>query len=100
MLEIWGELERIFSPTHAELRFRVSVNIATFLEPPGPGRHALFKRVMKLYDARSKAAHGAGDKATEAFRDSWVLLRRVLVKILDDNRVPTRDDQERALFGA
>ena len=98
-VEVWGALERLFSPTHAELTFRVSANIAAFLEVPGVGRLALFKRVAKLYGARSKAAHGAGDESVDAFRESWALLRRVLVRILDDDRVPSRDDLERALFG-
>ena len=60
LLAMWGALELMFSPAKQELRFRVAANIAAFLELPGDERLALHRRVLKLYDARSEAAHGTG----------------------------------------
>src|SRR5262245_53111077 len=36
LVTLWGALERLFSPSHQELTFRVSSSIATYLEPAGP----------------------------------------------------------------
>jgi len=36
MVSIWGALESLFSPAKIELRFRISSNIAAYMEPPGP----------------------------------------------------------------
>ena len=50
LLLLWGGLEGLFSPSSSELRFRVSTNIATFLEPPGEGRGLLQRKAAKLYE--------------------------------------------------
>jgi hypothetical protein len=57
LLSVWGAIEELFAPSAGELRFRVSSNIAAYLEPPGQKRFALFKEILKLYDVRSRAAH-------------------------------------------
>jgi len=58
LVSLWGALESLFSPSTAELKFRVSSLIAAYLEPPGKSRHTLQKKIAKLYDMRSAAAHG------------------------------------------
>jgi hypothetical protein len=35
LVAVWGALERLFSTSNQELSFRVSANIAAYLEPPG-----------------------------------------------------------------
>ncbi len=60
LVSVWGGLERLFSPSSQELSFRVSANIAAYLEAPGRERYKCFKHVRSLYDHRSKAAHGDG----------------------------------------
>ncbi len=100
LVSLWGALEALFSPAKNELRFRVSANIASFLEPPGEARLALHKRTLSLYDARSSAAHGAHKSDTAAILGSFELLRRVLIKMLSEQHVPTKEELERRLFGA
>lgn len=100
MLAIWGALEHLFSPARSELRHRVASNIATFLEPRGEKRVDSYRRVLKLYDQRSVAAHTATNKPPEYFLESWVLLRNVLMKILVEGKIPTQLDFEQALFGS
>ena len=63
MVAVWGALEAFFSFEKSELRFRVSSNLAAYMVPRGPDRTAQQKRVAKLYDARSAAAHG-GNRST------------------------------------
>jgi len=99
LLSLWGALEGMFSPSRAELRFRISTNVATFLEPPGQTRLELQKCVAKLYDVRSVAAHGGTDLPGDALRDSYNLTKRVITKVIDGNQVPSREDLEGALFG-
>jgi hypothetical protein len=98
LLAVWGALEHLFSPAKQELRFRVSANIATYIEPPGAGRLALHRRLMKLYDARSTVAHGTKLKAPAAWAETHVLANRVLMKILAEGRVPCSEVLEGELF--
>jgi hypothetical protein len=57
LLTVWGALEQLFAQVKQELRFRISASIACYLENHGPERLHLHKRIQKLYDARSTAAH-------------------------------------------
>lgn len=98
LLTAWGALEQLFAPSRAELRFRVSANIAAYLEPVGPKRLELFKAVAELYNARSKAAHTAQDAELGALVQSFVILRNALVRIVDEGAVPTQADLEKSLF--
>lgn len=100
LISLWGALEELFSPAKQELRFRVSSSIAAFLEPPSEERLSLHKRLLKLYDARSKVAHGTGGNELEPYVDTYNLMRRILLKILEQKTVPSREDVERMLFGA
>lgn len=99
LVALWGALERLFSPSPYELRFRVSAAIASFLEPPGKERHKLHREVVKLYDARSKAAHGSGIDEAKPFFETYALMKRVLIKIIENRHVPIRQEIEACIFG-
>ncbi len=98
MLSLWGALEGIFSPAKVELRFRISSNIAAFLEHSGERRLALQKEVAKLYDARSSAAHGSSEDQAEALVETYALSKRLIIKMIETRHVPSREDLEKALF--
>lgn len=96
---LWGALESMFSPARTELRFRVSANIAAYLEPPGKARRDLQKKVAKLYDARSVVAHGGSSAPNGSLADTYDVVKRSIAKIIRTNRVPTPDEIEEDLFG-
>ncbi|MBT2119751.1 hypothetical protein KK141_21710 [Dyella sp. LX-66] len=98
LVSIWGALEAIFSPAMAELKFRVSSMIAAYMEPPGDERLAHQKKIGKLYDMRSAAAHGKPKHGNDDLLASFELLRIVLIKIIERKAVPSKEDLERALF--
>ncbi|MDE0921523.1 hypothetical protein [Aurantimonas coralicida] len=98
LITAWGALEELFAPSRAELRFRVSANIAAYLEPVGVKRLELFKTVSDLYNARSKAAHTAREVEVDALVQSFVLLRNALVRMIAEGIVPTQMDLEKRLF--
>jgi len=98
MLTIWGALEHLFSPAKQELRFRVSANIASFLEEPGAARLALHHKLLKLYDARSQVAHGTARKGADAWDETHEIASRVLLKILNNRNVPSKESLDTALF--
>lgn len=98
VLTIWGALEQIFSPSPSELRHRVAANIAAYLEPRGPQRLATYKHVMKLYDARSSAAHTAKESDVKVMIESWVILRNALVKMISEHHIPSQSDFEHLHF--
>lgn len=99
-LAIWGAFEHLFSPAKQELRFRVSANMATFLESAGSERLSLHKKIMKLYDVRSSVAHGVKAPSADDWVETLSLAHRVLTKILITNHVPTIADLELALFAS
>ena len=99
LVVIWGALERLFSTSHQELSFRVSANLATFLEGPGRERFSCFKRVKGLYDSRSRAAHGGDLAAVRPFVETYALARRAVLKMIESRHVPTKNELEAALFG-
>lgn len=99
LVSLWGALEALFSPSTSELKFRVSSLIAAYLEPPGDARVQLQKSVAKLYDKRSAAAHGKPKHEGKDLLDTFNLLRRVLVAMIDHAAVPTKEELENLLFG-
>jgi hypothetical protein len=98
LVSLWGALERLFSPSHSELSFRVSATIASYLEPVGEERLACYRRVKKLYDARSKAAHGSPLKEDKSLLETYALLKRAIIRMIEENHVPSRDELESFLF--
>lgn len=99
LVSLWGALEAMFAPSAGELSFRVSSLLAAYLEPPGPGRIALQKTVARLYGRRSKAAHGRPDHGDDDLLDTFSLLRRVLIKMVEARSVPGREQLEAMLLG-
>jgi hypothetical protein len=99
LLLVWAAIEGLFSPSRTELRFRISALIASFLEPPGLQRRMLHTEVTKLYDARSTAAHERSSIDRKALGESMTLLRRIIIKMVSDCHVPSKDELEGLLFG-
>lgn len=89
LLVLWGALEQMFSRKDAELRFRVSAVISSYLEPIGEQRRKAFEHTRSLYDRRSKVAHGGTlEEADAAFKATRALLRQCLQKMISTGRVP------------
>lgn len=100
VLWLWSALEAMFSTGREELRYRMSTIIAAFLEPAGLNRMSLQKSIAKLYDGRSAAAHGRDDKAHITLQDTFELVRRIVIRMIEGNEVPSRAALETRLFGA
>lgn len=100
LLSLWSGLEAIFSPDKAELKYRISSSLASFLEPAGVPRMNAQKAIAKLYDSRSSAAHGREDKKKDSLQETYRLAKHAILKIIEDNRIPTHIELEAKLFGA
>lgn len=100
LITLWGALEHLFSPATQELRFRVSANIAAYLAPMGAERLKLQKKLLKLYDSRSQAAHGAVNDCEDELAETSSIARAVILKIIESGAVPTKDKLDAILFGA
>jgi len=99
LVSLWAALEALFSPSTAELKFRVSALIASFLEEPGEARRSRQKAIAHLYDKRSAAAHGKPKHQSEDLVSTFELLRRVLIKMIHLRAVPSKDELDQRLFG-
>lgn len=100
LLWLWGGLEAVFSSDKTELRYRISSAIASFLERPGIPRMNAQKAIAKLYDSRSAAAHGREDRRKDSLQETYDIAHRVVIKIIEENRVPSHAELEAKLFGA
>ncbi|OLL33527.1 hypothetical protein BTH42_00590 [Burkholderia sp. SRS-W-2-2016] len=100
LVSLWGALEALFSPSTSELRFRVSVLIASYIHPPGGERLALQREIFDLYDKRSAAAHGKPKHNTSHLVQTFNILQRVLVRMIEENEVPSRTALNNMLLGA
>ncbi len=97
---LWGALEAIFTKDKAELRFRVSIMVASYLEPDdGDKAYLLYKKIAKLYNERSKAAHGDNSVNQETLLQTYDLLYKSVEKMFEQNSVPTKENLERSLLG-
>jgi len=74
--------------------------MASYLESPGRKRKQKFQRVLQLYDARSKAAHGSAKHDSSTLYDTYDLLRRVVIKMIEERAVPSKAELESELFGS
>lgn len=99
LVSLWAAMEALFSPSTAELKFRVSALIASFLEEPGETRRSKQKAIAHLYDKRSAAAHGKPKHQSEDLLASFELLRRILIKMIYLRAVPSKDELDARLFG-
>ena len=100
LISLWAAMEAIFLSERAELSFRLSVFIASYLRPPGSGRAELRSRVQKLYGKRSRAAHGSSAHSEEDVLETFMLLREIIIKIVERGGVPTKKYLENLLMGA
>ncbi len=100
LLAMWGALESLFSPARSELSFRISSNIAVFLEPPGERRLALQEEVAKLYNSRCTAAHSSERECEKELVKTYCLVKRVITKFIEDGHVPTKSELKGRMFGA
>ncbi|MDM0077023.1 hypothetical protein QTH90_21615 [Variovorax sp. J2P1-59] len=99
LVSLWGALEALFSPSTAELRFRVSVLISSYLCKPGKARLEKQKEIFDLYDKRSAAAHGKPKHSELHLAQSYGILRAVLTQIIESKHVPTKDELNDMLMG-
>ena len=99
LVSLWAALEALFSPSTAELKFRVSALIASFLEEPGETRRSRQKAIAHLYDKRSAAAHGKPKHQSEDLLATFELLRRILIRMIYLRAVPSKDELDARLFG-
>lgn len=100
LIQMWGALEAMFSPSTSELRFRVSALLASFLYPPGSERLAQQKRIASLYDKRSAAAHGKPKHVGDDVFNTFNILRQVLAHCIHEGQVPSKEDLEKRLFAS
>jgi hypothetical protein len=95
LVQLWGAFELLFATSRYRKTTQLGSRISAYLEPPGDTREALKRQVECLYNSRCDAAHGNPTGQDEAFSASYSLLRRVILKILDENYVLTVNDLER-----
>ncbi|WP_421901826.1 hypothetical protein [Maridesulfovibrio sp.] len=99
MLALWGGIEELFLGNKGELRFRIAAYLASYLEEPGQERYNLYKKIAKLYNDRSTAAHTTKDINIEPFVETYLIMRNALLRIIESQKIPNQNELESLLFG-
>lgn len=93
---LWSGFEALFG-INSELRFRLALLAAAYLEERGPARVSLYRRIKKLYDYRSKAVHGGATTEkmlVEHIIEVRCLLSRLLCRMTEQCCQPSTDEFE------
>src|SRR5262249_42489200 len=89
---LWSGIEAVFG-LKTELVFRVSLLIASLLEPRGERRMTRFASIRALYDQRSRAVHGseiAQQELSDAMNGTYEVLRALLLDQIGRGRTYTK----------
>jgi len=98
--QLWSGIEAVFGIS-SELVYRISLLIASLLEPKGVARKNRFNQARKLYGVRSKAVHGkelSDVELTKAMLESFDILSKLLLLNIEKGRPFTQEDFEEAIF--
>ncbi|HYO14477.1 MAG TPA: hypothetical protein VE685_14870 [Thermoanaerobaculia bacterium] len=96
LVSLWEGLERLLAPA-GKLDRNVPEGVAAFLESPGEARRKLGDRVGLLYEARALAEEGL-EPPEGCLAETYAIVKRVCLKIVEEERVPTREEIERGRF--
>lgn len=100
IVALWAGIEAILG-VNQELSFRLAAYISAYLEPFGEERLKLFKHLKKMYSFRSQAVHGVTMKDSQInnhIEATKLILRKIIIKITESNRMPNANDFESILF--
>lgn len=100
IVALWAGIEALLN-VYSELRFRLSIELAAYLGQNQSEKISIYNQLKKMYDIRSKAVHGA--KMDDSILVKHILetrgiLRRILIKIAENNSIPTSDELEALLL--
>lgn len=98
---LWVGIETLFDIS-AELRFRLAMCVATYLEPRGPSRLSLYREMKKLYDFRSSVIHGHAKiddtQLSAHIQRTRTTLRLLICKMAEQGKIPSTEDIEQLAF--
>lgn len=98
--ELWSGIEAIYG-INQELVYRISLLSASLLEPRGESRKRRFLAIKRLYGLRSKVVHGEPlpeERINAAMRDSYNLLRSLLLLSVERGHALGSNDFDQAMF--
>lgn len=91
---LWAGIEGMFGAS-SEIRFRISLYIARFLNPKdSDSRKSVFDRIKKLYNSRSAAVHGSKIKGNleASVEESAEILTKILRQCIADKSMPNENE--------
>lgn len=94
LVQLWGAFERLFATSRHQKTFQLATRISAYLEAPGPERERLADHVKQLYEARSSCAHGTPTDDDDPLYETYSLLRDVLMRMIEADHVPSKEDLE------
>ena len=102
ILDVVIALEQLYELDQGEISFKLRIRAACFLESETQARLCVFRKVGKLYDARSRIVHrrtkeSSREAKEEAFENGFDVARDSVIKLLLEG--PPRDWNEIVMGG-
>jgi hypothetical protein len=91
LVALWESLEALLAPRGAAAEPGLPESVASFLEPPGAARRKLGERIAGLYEARAPA-EASVDPPEGSLAETYGIVKRVCLKVIEEERVPTREE--------
>ena len=87
ILDVAIALEQLYELDQGEISFKLKIRAACFLESETQARSCVFRKVGKLYDARSRIVHRRTNESSlelkkEAFENGFNVARDSVIKLL------------------
>jgi hypothetical protein len=76
----------------------VAALLSSYLEKPSTARIEIYRQILKRYNERSTAAHTAQTVEIGPLLQTYVIMRNALVRMIDENNMPTQSEFEALLF--
>ncbi len=91
MLHIWCALESLFPRVSSEVSFRIGLYLTQLTSTKD--KMSRLSEIRKLYDLRSRVAHGGSRNITQQdWEQAWNLLLAATRSILERGHMPTEED--------
>lgn len=91
LLMVWSSIEAMFRPGGRDIARTLSICVASYLEPPGTRRDALFTKVRDLYQKRGLTVHSAASPDDRTAAETFAIGRRCFIRVFEHQVLPNAD---------
>lgn len=94
LIAVWTSIEAAVQPPRKQRTKNLGRSLGDFLGHDRRERDRIYNRVVALYETRGSVAHAGQPPAHDHLRESYLLARRMLIRIIADKEWPKSPSAE------